>query len=267
MSRTLIETLGRFALQAWLPVLLVVAWLLASAGSTSPFWPPLTTSIAALGDWATSGAMWGDAVFSFGNYFIALFAALFVGLSAGVAIGLLPRVGEVLQPYLDFFRTLPIVVFVPIVILVLGVGRGPKIFLIFLACVWPILLNAIEGVRAIAPSVFETSRAFRIPLALSIRRVVIPAAMPHIAIGLRLAVTVGLVMLLVSEMYGAVEGVGYFILESGQRFQLPQTWAGTLFIGVIGWAFTAIYAAAEHRVLAWTREGATTSSALGSRKG
>ncbi|MCR2764458.1 ABC transporter permease [Microbacterium sp. zg.B48] len=246
-------------LQAWLPIALVALWFVASAASTSAFWPSLATILQTVVDWAASGQLWGDLLFSFGNYFAALALAILVGLGFGLAIGLLPYVGEVLSPYLDFFRTLPIVVFVPIVILVLGVGRGPKVFLIFLACVWPILLNCIEGVRSIAPSVFETARGYRIPLGLRIRRVVLPGAAPQIAVGIRLAVTIGLVMLVVSEMYGSTEGVGYFILQSGQRFQLAAAWGGTLLVGVIGWAFTVVYVLIEHRVLAWTREDADAS--------
>lgn len=248
-------------LQAWLPIALIVLWFVVSSQSTSVFWPPLTTILGAFGEWAASGTMWSSLAYSFGNYLFALILASIVGIAIGTAIGLMPRVGQVLSPFLDFFRTLPIVVFVPIVILTLGVGRGPKVFLIFLACVWPILLNAIEGVRSIQPSVFETSRAYRIPLALRIRRLVLPGAAPQIAIGLRLAISIGIVMLVVSEMYGSTEGVGHFILQSGQRFQLPQTWAGTLLIGVIGWLFTALYMFGEHRVLAWTRQDAETRRA------
>ena len=248
--------LSRILLLSWMPIILVVLWWVVSSQSTSVFWPPLSTIVQSFLDWTASGTLWSSLLYSFGNYAAALVIAAVVGIAIGVAIGLMPKVGAVLAPYLDFFRTLPIVVFVPIVILTLGVGRGPKVFLIFLACVWPILLNAIEGVRSIQPSVFETARAYRIPLWLRIRRVVLPGATPQIAIGLRLAISIGLVMLVVSEMYGSTEGVGHFILQSGQRFQLPQTWAGTLLIGVIGWLITALYLFVEHRVLTWTRQDA-----------
>ena len=259
--------LASLLLLAWLPIGLIALWWFGSAGSTSVFWPPLSTIVGAFWDWATSDRMLNDIAYSFGNYFQALILATLVGVTIGTAIGLMPRVGLVLSPYLDFFRTLPIVVFVPIVILVLGVGQGPKIFLIFLACVWPILLNAIEGVRSIQPSVFETSRSYRIPLPLLIRKIVLPGASPQIAIGMRLAISIGLVMLVVSEMYGSTQGLGQFILQSGQRFQLPPTWAGTLTIGLIGWIFTAVYMLLEHRALAWTRQDADTRRARRAVKG
>lgn len=240
--------------QAWLPIALVVLWFAASAGSTSPFWPPLAKIFESMGAWAVSGSMWADLAFSFGNYFAALAISLVVGLAGGVVIGLMPRVAAVLDPYLDILRSLPVVVFVPVVILVMGIGAAPKVFLIALACVWPILLHCIEGVRSIQPSVFETTRAYRIPLALRIRKVVLPGSLPQIVVGVRLAITVGLVMLVVSEMYGASYGVGYFILDSSQKFRLADAWAGTILVGVIGWAITAVYAVVEHRLLAWHRQ-------------
>lgn len=252
--------IGIFLL-AWLPIALIALWFVVSAQSESVFWPPLTEILASFGEWAASGMLVGSLLYSFGNYLVALIMAAIIGVGVGTTIGLMPRVEQVLSPFLDFFRTLPIVVFVPIVILTLGVGRGPKMFLIFLACVWPILLNAIEGVRSIPPSVFDTSRSYRIPLALRIRRVVLPGAAPQIAIGLRLAISIGIVMLVVSEMYGSTDGVGHFILQSGQRFMLPETWAGTLLIGVIGWLLTALYMFGEHRVLAWTRQDTETRRA------
>ncbi|WP_258934812.1 ABC transporter permease subunit [Nesterenkonia pannonica] len=212
-------------LQAWLPVSLIVLWFLLSASSTSAFWPPLTEILSAMGDWALSGELWNDAVYSFTNYFLALFLSLLVGLGFGIAIGLMPKVGRVLDPFLDFLRSLPVVVFVPIIILSLGIGREPKVFLIFLACVWPILLNAIVGVRSIHAGIFEASDAYRIPLRLRIPKVVLVGALPQIVVGVRLAITIGIVMLVVSEMYGATEGIGYFILQSAQRFQLSSAWA------------------------------------------
>lgn len=248
---------GKFILgiwQAWLPIAILVAWFVISANSTSPFWPPLTRIFAAMGEWATSGALWQDFVFSFGNYLAGLLIAVVLGLGLGVAIGLIPRLAAVLDPYLDFLRSLPNVVFVPIIILVLGIGAWPKIALIAFACMWPVLLNCIEGVRQIAPSVFEAARAYRIPLWLRIRKVVLPGSLPQIVVGLRLAITVGLVMLVVSEMYGSTQGMGFFILDSSQRFLLADAWAGTLLIGVIGWLITYIYARFEHRMLDWHRQ-------------
>lgn len=248
------SVLGMILWQAWLPVALVVWWWIASANSSSPFWPPLSKIFQAMGKWASSGAMGQDLAFSFGNYAVAIVISVVLGIGFGIVIGLTKRLAEVLDPYLDFLRSLPNVVFVPVIVLVLGIGALPKIFLIVIACIWPVLLNTVEGVRQISPAIFEANRAYRIPRMLMVRKVVLPGALPQIAVGLRLGITVGLVMLVVSEMYGSARGVGYFILDSSQRFRLADAWAGTIVVGVIGWAITAVYAFAERRVLRWHRQ-------------
>lgn len=243
-----------FIWQAWLPVALIALWWCISANSSSPFWPPLSKILSSIGAWAASGELWGDLGFSFGNYAVALVISIILGVGLGIWIGLTKKLAAILDPFLDFLRSLPNVVFVPIIVLVLGIGAWPKIALIAFACVWPILLNTIEGVRQIQPAIFEATRAYRIPLRLNIRRVVLPGALPQIAVGLRIGITVGLVMLVVSEMFGASQGVGFFILDSSQRFKLADTWAGTIVVGVIGWVITAIYGLIEHRLLAWHRQ-------------
>jgi ABC-type nitrate/sulfonate/bicarbonate transport system permease component len=253
MKVTKLSPVASFLWQAWLPITLVVAWFAVSANSQSPFWPALTDIFGAMGTWATDGSLWSDLAFSFTNYFIALGISIVLGIGVGLTIGLLPRLHHVLSPYLDFLRSLPVVVFVPIIILTLGIGAAPKVLLITFACVWPILLNTIEGVLSVAPSIFETARAYRIPLHLRVFKVVLPGAMPQAVVGIRLAVTIGIVMLVVSEMYGSSQGVGYYILDSGASFKLRDTWAGTIVIGVIGWGLTALYGLLEYRLLRWHR--------------
>lgn len=245
-----------FLLQAWLPVLLVVFWAVASVGSKSLFWPPLSKIVDAFWKSLTKGTLLTDVVYSFTNYFIAIAIALIVGLGIGTLIGLRPKLSKVLMPFLDFLRSTPPVVFVPIIILTLGIGPLPKILLIAFACTWPVLLNTVEGVRGIAPSVLESSRAYRIPVHLQVGKVILPGALPQIAVGVRVAITVGIVMVVVSEMYGSTQGVGYFILLSGQNFAVANTWAGTIFIGVLGYLITAIYGLVEHRMLRWYRQEA-----------
>lgn len=245
-----------FLLQAWLPVLLVVFWFVASIESKSIFWPPLTKIVDAFWKSLTKGTLLTDVIYSFTNYFIALAIALVVGLAIGTLIGLRPKLSKVLMPFLDFLRSTPPVVFVPIIILSLGIGPLPKILLIAFACTWPVLLNTVEGVRGIAPSVLESSRAYRIPVHLQVGKVILPGALPQIVVGVRVAITVGIVMVVVSEMYGSTQGIGYFILLSGQNFSVPATWAGTIFIGVLGYLITALYGLIEHRMLRWYRQDA-----------
>lgn len=252
--------------QAWLPIGLVLLWFAVSAGSTSPYWPPLTKIVDVLITELTVGRLGGDILYSFANYFMGLGVAIVVGLTVGIAVGSNTWLRNVFMPFLDFARASPPVVFVPIIILAMGIGPEPKVFLIAFGCVWPILLNTVEGVRSIPASVIETSRAYKIPLHYRIAKVILPGALPQIVVGVRVAITIGIVMLIVSEMYGSSQGVGYFILLSGMNFALAATWAGTIFIGIVGYVFTALFAAFEHRMLRWYRNEVKPTSKRADRR-
>lgn len=252
--------------QAWLPIGLVLLWFAVSAGSTSPYWPPLTKIVDVLITELTVGRLGGDILYSFVNYFMGLGVAIVVGLTVGIAVGSNTWLRNVFMPFLDFARASPPVVFVPIIILAMGIGPEPKVFLIAFGCVWPILLNTVEGVRSIPASVIETSRAYKIPLHYRIAKVILPGALPQIVVGVRVAITIGIVMLIVSEMYGSSQGVGYFILLSGMNFALAATWAGTIFIGIVGYVFTALFAAFEHRMLRWYRNEVKPTSKRADRR-
>lgn len=237
--------------QAWIPVAVIVAWFVASMGSTDAYWPPLTRILDAMVTGFTTGTLGEDLAFSFANYFLGLAAALVVALALGILIGEIELLRKALMPFLDFARATPHVAFVPVIILTFGLGAGPKVFLIAFGCLWPILLNTIEGIRQIPPSVHEAARAYKIPLHLRITKVILPGALPQIVVGFRVAISIGIVMLLVSEMFGAEKGIGYFIVKSGAAFSIPETWAGTIIIGVIGYLLSLLFSLAEHRMLRW----------------
>lgn len=241
----------RVLIHMWLPIVLIGAWFAVSAGSTSIFWPPLTTTLTALVESFTVGEMWSNLAFSLSNYLVGLCIAVVVGIAGGLIIGRLSLLRSAVMPLLDFARSTPQVSFVPVIILALGIGALPKILLISVACLWPILLNTVDGVTRLPASFDDTVRSYAIPLRLRIFKVFIPGALPSVVVGIRIAISVGIVMLIVSEMFGASQGIGYFITQSGQSFNMPATWAGTILIGFIGYALSATFAAFEHKLLAW----------------
>lgn len=238
-------------IQAWLPILLIAAWWFGSLNSSNVFWPPLRAIVQALVDSFTTGSMWGDLAYSMGNYFAGLGIAIVLALVIGVVIAEVDVLRRAFMPYLDFARAMPHVSFVPVIILALGIGALPKIFLIAFGCVWPILLNTIEGIRTIPPTIPETARSYRVPVMRRVFRVLLPGALPQIAVGIRVAISVGVVMLLVSEMFGADQGVGFFIVESKANFALADTWAGTIVIGILGYLLSMLFRLVEWRLLGW----------------
>lgn len=245
---------GRFSgviTYTWLPVLLVVWWWLGSANSTVFFFPPLSEALATLWAGLVSGTLLTDLAFSMTNVLVGLVIAVILGVGFGLAIGYNPTARKVVWPLLAFLRAIPGVSIVPIVIVAFGVGAGPKIFLVAATCVWPILLNTIDGVRGTSEAIMDTSRAYRLPRALYVRRVLLPSALPQIMAGIRISLSVSLTIMVVSEFTSGNMGLGYYILNGTEKFAIAQVWAGTIFIGFIGYLLNVAFVISERRILSW----------------
>jgi ABC-type nitrate/sulfonate/bicarbonate transport system permease component len=235
----------------WLPVALVVAVFLLSMGSTNIYFPPATVVVGTIADGFGGGELGSALRYSLTNFACGFVIAGVVGIAGGLFLGERPSVRSAFEPLLNFVRSLPFVALVPIFIVALGITAAPKIALIALGCLWPVLLNTTDGVRAIAPAIRETSRSYRIGSALRLRRVTVMASLPQIFAGLRIALSVGIVLVVVSEMYGSTEGIGYYILFSAQRFAIAETWAGTFVLAAVGYLLNVIFVWIEHLTLGW----------------
>lgn len=244
----------------WLPVVLVAAWWFFSASSQSFYFPPLEKILAVLLRDLVSGSLLVDLFISVGNMLAGLGFAILFGVLFGLAIGEYGAVRRATTPTLNFLRAIPPAAIVPIVIIAMGIGSAPKIFIIALACFWPVLLNTIDGVRGIPAPLIDTARAFRIPVGLRFRRVLLMAALPQIMAGIRVAVAVALVLMVISEFFGASAGLGFYINESKQRFAMPETWAGTVLVGILGYLMSALFLRIERWMLGWYFQEAGSSA-------
>ncbi|WP_305788250.1 ABC transporter permease [Symbioplanes lichenis] len=231
-----------------LPVVLVALWWAASAGSTSFFWPPLPAIVAAVPSTWTGDFWLHDVVPSVVRLLIGFFLALFLGVAAGVALGTFRTVFFMAEPVLEFFRALPPPVLIPIIALVAGyTGWTAKVVTITLGCLWPVLLNTIEGVRSVDEVARETARSYHIaPL-----KVIVPSAGPRIATGARQALSVGVILMVISELFGANRGLGAAVVQFQRGFAVPQMWTGIILLGLLGVALSGLFQLVERHTLAW----------------
>jgi len=235
----------------WLPVLLIALWWLVSTQSSSFFFPPLSKILeVALRDFG-NGTLWKHLGSSLGNMAMGLTIATLLGVSLGLIIGESKWLRETTGPFLNFVRAIPPAAIVPLVIVAMGTGPAPKVFIIAFACVWPILLNAIDGVRGMNPQLMETARAFGIPFWLRTRKILLMAALPQIMAGIRIALSVALVLMVISEFVGASSGLGFYIREKKESFAMAEAWAGTLLTGLLGYLLTVLFIWIETRMLKW----------------
>lgn len=262
----LIDGLIGFARSTWLAVLLLALWWFASSGSASFYFPPLQDILSVLWRDLFWGPLGPYLLVSLGNLAVGLAIAIVCGVAFGLVVGRAERFRVIVSPTLNFLRAVPPASIVPIIIIALGVGSAPKIYIIALGCFWPILLNTIDGVRGTSPALIETARAYRIPAVLAIFRVALPAALPQIMAGIRVALAVGLVLMVISEFFGADAGVGFYITDASTRFAIRETWAGTLLVGIMGYLLSFGFLVVERRLLRWYFQDETTTRATRTRK-
>ena len=234
-----------------LPALLVAGWWLASDGSTNVYWPPLRTILSTFPDVWTSERLRSDLVPSVLRLLAGYAAAAVVGVALGTVIGSYRRVRAVCEPVLEFLRALPPPVLVPVIMLFAGIGDTMKIAVIASGCVWPILLNTVEGVRAVDSVMAETARSYGITGLARLRGVVLRAASPQIFAGLRQALSIGIILMVISEMFAASNGLGFTIVQFQRSFAIPDMWTGILVLGLLGFLLSVVFHVVERRVLGW----------------
>jgi ABC-type nitrate/sulfonate/bicarbonate transport system permease component len=234
-----------------LPAILLVAWWFLSANSTNFFIPPLSDILDSLvEDWFGPRFL-DDLVPSVLRLLAGYVLAVLVAVTLGVLIGLSRTVRGLLEPALEFFRAIPPPVLVPVFILLFGVENTMKIVVIAFGCMWPILLNTVEGVRAVDAVLPDTAKVYRIAGAARLRHLVLPAASPQIFAGLRQGLSVAIILMVISELFAASNGIGYAIIQAQRSFAVTDAWAGMLILGLLGLLLALLFRIVENRQLAW----------------
>ncbi|WP_223173725.1 ABC transporter permease subunit [Georgenia yuyongxinii] len=234
-----------------LPVILLGIWWVASAGSESFFFPPLSEILATFPATWFEGRITAEVLPSLYRLVAGYLIALVVGVAAGTAIGLSPRLRALTEPTLEFFRAIPPPVMIPIIMLFLGIFTSMKIFVIATGALWPILLNTIEGVRGIDDVLRDTSRVYRLRPATRLRTLVLRGASPQIVTGARQALSIAIILMVISEMFAASNGLGFTIVQFQRSFAIPEMWTGIILLGLLGFLLSLIFRALERPVLAW----------------
>lgn len=243
----------RILIMGWLPLALVILWWVYSGANSSPFFPPLRTILERFGTkWLGEGLV-KDILPSLSNLFIGFGIGVIVGLVFGIVIALMPVLEAVVDPFLQFLRAMPGIAMLPLLIMILSTSDLSKIVLIAYGSLWPVLLNTVDGVKAIAPEVRQAGRSYRVTRTNMLFRIILPGAFPQASIGIRLSLSIALVLMVGSEYYGASHGIGFAVLEAKQIFHLADMWSGVILLGIIGYLLTFLYDRIERRLLRWRR--------------
>lgn len=220
-----------------LTVLLALWWLATGAffeeGSFAYRFSP-ATALPVFVDLLSGPDIWTHIAVSLKRVLVGLAIALAIGAPLGVLVGASRRVEDSTSPAFQFLRMTSPLSWMPIAIMVFGVGDMPIYFLLAFAAVWPVLLNTAAGVRQLDPHWLLLGRSLAATKLETLIHITIPGILGHVLTGLRLAIGISWIVLVPCEMLGVQAGLGYFILDTRDRLAYPELMATVLVIGIIG---------------------------------
>ena len=242
------------------PLLLLAIWHFATANRPASLIPPPYDVWLELRDLAFGGI--NDDAYS-KTLHIHLFAsisrvyggfalALAVALPLGMLIGRVPLVRQLIDPTIQILRPVPVTAWLPLAMIIFGLGPRSAFFLVFLGAFYPILLNTIFGVRSVEPRLFEAASMLGCTGTAQFFRVVLPAALPSIFTGMRLGLGFAWVVTVVGEMTGVQTGLGAIIMEARQLSRTEIVICGMIVIGVFGFLSDQLVLLIGRRLLAWS---------------
>jgi NitT/TauT family transport system permease protein len=215
------------------------------------FLPPLSEVLVAWWQLASSGELLTHVEASLVRSVSGFGAAVAIAIPLGLVIGWYKPVATLLNPLLEVFRNTAALALLPVFVLILGLGETSKIAIVFYACTWPILLNTISGVRTVDPLLIKSARSLGLGPVRLFQKVVLPAAVPTIFTGIRLAGAFSILILIAAEMVGAKAGLGYLINYAQYNFAVPDMYAGIITISAIGLVANQVLVVVERRFSTW----------------
>ncbi|TDD47440.1 ABC transporter permease [Nonomuraea terrae] len=240
---------------------LVLVWEAATWLAGSAFFPPPSTIVTRMHAMWLSGpfttlfltdAAIGDILPSLGRMGLGFAGGALAGVVLGLALGLSSQVYDYLDGVLQFLRAIPPPALVTVFLVLFGFGLRMQLAFIMFSIVWPVLLNTADGARSVEPLHLQTSQVFRLSRAERLLRVVLPSALPKMFAGLRLALSLSLIVMVFSELLpGTTNGIGFQLTSAYATFDLPAMWAGIVLLGVLGYLLNEVFLVVERRVLAW----------------
>ena len=241
-------------LWSWLGILVILAlWQMSGTlGWVSPvFLPPPASIMESLWRLAISGDLWIHLSASLGRIGGGWIIGTALGLVVGVVMGLASVMRALSMLIVSAVYPVPKIALLPLLILWMGIGETPKLVTIASGVFFPTVIATLAGVDGVPRNLVLMARAFNLPTADIIRKVVLPAALPGILAGFRISLASALILVVAAEMIGAQSGIGAFLLTAGNLMQSSDLLAGVVVLSVLGLAFGGALSAIERYFLAW----------------
>ena len=237
-------------------ILLFVWWLITALGWVKPLFVPSPQSIVMkfVQVWDsgfTGSPLWVHILISAGRVFGAFLLASAIGIPLGLAMGMSPMIRGIFDPPIEFYRPIPPLAYLPLMIIWFGIGETSKVLLIFLSVFAPVALGARSGVRSAAIEQIHAAYSFGATRWQVLRHVILPAAMPEILTAMRIGIGFGWTTLVAAEMVAATKGIGYMVLSASQFLQTAVVIMGIIVIAGIAYLFDLLMRLIERKVVPW----------------
>jgi ABC-type nitrate/sulfonate/bicarbonate transport system permease component len=241
-------------------VALFALWELALQGRDSFQFKPPSAIFAKMHEVWFSGpltslfltdAFWSDVAPSVARALAGWMLGGIVGIMVGIVAGCSLAARGYIDPVVNYLRSIPKAALVPTFLIVFGASDATRVIAIAASTVWLVLLNTMQGVRAIDPVMRDTGRAFRIPRWKQLTHIIIPAASPKIIAGLRVTLSLSLIVMLVSEWLLTDSGLGFYLIDRQRNYDITEMWAAFLLLACIGYLLNTAFLLVERRLLRW----------------
>ncbi|HEU5152873.1 MAG TPA: ABC transporter permease [Iamia sp.] len=252
----------RVVASTWLLAVLLLGWQLYATWRPSVFFPPLDEVMTRFReDWLSGPAtrlflseqFFDAAVPSLGRLARGWGLAVVVGIACGVLMGRSRFIARAYSPTMRFWMAVPNAALLPIAVQIFGVRDSMNVFLIFVGAVGLIIVNTADGVAGVDEAWIRSAHSMQVPTSKLYLQVIIPAAMPAIMTGLRVSIGIGLILMIISELYATTSGLGYQVTLYQQQFRYIGMWSTFVLIAVIGLLLNGALGIVERRVLRWQR--------------
>ena len=235
----------------------VALWqFIASQRWISPvFLPGPDRAWASLVKGFAGGELWDKLIGTLEHMALGWLAASVAGIALGAMIGSSKSMRLYVAPSLELLRPLPVSAIIPVAIAIFGLTQAMALFVIGFGAIWPMLLATIHGFAAVEPRLYEVARSLHMSRTAVIFKIALPSASPDILSGMRLSLTVALILSVVCEILAGLDGLGHWILLSARSFRSADLFAGVILLGVIGYLTALAMSAVEARLLRWRAAG------------
>jgi ABC-type nitrate/sulfonate/bicarbonate transport system permease component len=243
-----------FNWSGWLAfILILLTWEFGSRANPKLqlYIPPVSQILTALAHLFLSGQLAKHMIVTLSRFLQGYFLAAIIAVTFGLVLGYFRWLHSLVEALIEFLRPMPSVAIIPVAILLLGIGDGMIVAVTVYASIWAILINTIEGVRHIEPTLIDTARTFGLRPRRILWQVILPAASPYIVTGLRISLSIALILVTTAEMIVGSSGLGFFILDEERSMNSGNMYAGIILVALLGYTLNRVFLTIEAKTMRW----------------